>query len=496
MYKYPILILFVITFSSSCYTQVVLNNSNCRNAYEDILSLKFDDARSKIIIEKQLNPNNVFIYYLENYIDFLTVTISEDESIFDSVDNAITFRINKIKELDDSSPYKNYFLGNINLQWATANLRFKNYATGALEINRAYRLLVKNNEDFPDFFPNAITLGVLHVMIGIVPDSFNWLLNLVSMSGTVEEGRKELLMALEKSSSSPKFNFLENEILFYLGMVDLNLSPDPELASHIIAKIDSTNNESLLLSYLAINGMMKNGRNEEALAHFEKIDFTLDYYPFYYLNYIKGECYLRKLNTKLAREQYEIFVVNFSGTNYVKDAWRKIGWCALIEGDTAGYLNVFGNIIIHGEEDIDADKNAQTVAEEETIPMVELIKARLLSDGGYYWKADSVLNSINNNTLTEIQQVEKSYRLGRIDHKSNNLSDAIDHYIKTIDRGISYPQYFAANSALKLGNIYEIMEDYDNAKVYYELCLGMDFNEYRNSIRGKAKQGLERVSSQ
>ena len=307
MVKYLTLFLILFSITTNCYSQVVLNNSNCRNAYEDILSLKFKDARIKIQSEKKSNPNNVFIDYLENYIDFLTVTISEDENIFDSIEDEIKIRTNRIKKLNDTCRYKNYFLGNINLQWATVNFRFRNYATGVIEINRSYRLLIDNEKNFPQFFPNVITLGVLHVIIGIVPDSYNWLLSLVSMSGSVEQGRDELQLALRKCSSTPHFKFLQNEILFYLGMIDLNLSPDPEFASNLITKIETIDHESLLLSYLSINAMMKNGKNEYALRQFDRIDSSLEYYPFYYLSYLQGECQLRKMNTAEAKKKYLVF---------------------------------------------------------------------------------------------------------------------------------------------------------------------------------------------
>ena len=240
--------------------------------------------------------------------------------------------------------------------------------------------------------------------------------------------------------------------------------------------------------------MMKNGKNEYALRQFDRIDSSLEYYPFYYLSYLQGECQLRKMNTAEAKKKYLVFTSNFSGTNYVKDAWRKIGWCSLIEGDTTSYLKSLKHLLELGELNIDADKNAQEVALKEIIPSVDLIKARLLSDGGYYHMADSVLYSLSDESLSTLQIVEKNYRLGRIAHQTKDYEKAKKYYMITINKGRVLPQYFAANSALKLGNIYELLNESDNAKVYYELCLDMDFEEYKNSIRGKAKQGLERVT--
>ena len=475
-------------------SQVVINNDNCRKAYNDILSLRFEDAQKRIETEKTINPDNRFIDYLENYIDFLKVTILEDEQLFDKLKDNISIRTKAIDELPDSSPYKYYFLGNIYIQWATVNLRFKNYPTGAFQVNKSYRLITENTKEFPEFYPNKITLGVLHIMIGIVPDSYHWLLNLVAMRGTVTQGRSELISALANCEKDINYKFLTPEILFYMGMIDLSLSPDPEYADYILLKIEDKSKNNLLLTYLKININMKNGNNDDALRSFYEIDSSYNYIPFYYLNFLKGECYLRKLNSKLAMEQFHLYTDNFTGTNYVKDAWLKISWCYLLQGDTNNYFNSIDEIGKNGETNLDADKVAEEVYKNQTIPNTGLLKARLLFDGGYYHKADSVLNTISDKSLTDIELVEKTYRYGRVAQAENRTDDAIEQYITTINSGRSFNSYYAANSALKLGNIFEIQKDTSQAINYYRICLDLEFDQYKNSIKGKAKQGLSRLT--
>lgn len=107
-------------------------------------------------------------------------------------------------------------LGNIHLQWAVARLKFKEYFTAAIEINKAYRLLEKNSEEFPNFLPNNISLGVLHIMIGMIPEKYHWILSIVSMEGSVVEGREELTMVLEQSNQNKTYNYLKTETLFTL----------------------------------------------------------------------------------------------------------------------------------------------------------------------------------------------------------------------------------------------------------------------------------------
>ena len=95
------------------------------------------------------------------------------------------------------------------------------------------------------------------------------------------------------------------------------------------------------------------------------------------MDYLKGECYLRKLDLSKSEQSLETFRNNFSGVNYMKDAQLKIAWCNLLNGDTAKYLSSIENIKNIGATDLDADKKAQDISFDKSIPNIELLKARL-----------------------------------------------------------------------------------------------------------------------
>jgi tetratricopeptide (TPR) repeat protein len=65
--------------------------------------------------------------------------------------------------------------------------------------------------------------------------------------------------------------------------------------------------------------------------------------------------------------------------------------------------------------------------------------------------------------------------------------------LQTIKNGSESEYYYAANSALQLGLIYEKRKDYKKARIYYEKARSMENEEYKNSIDQKAKAGLSRI---
>jgi len=72
---------------------------------------------------------------------------------------------------------------------------------------------------------------------------------------------------------------------------------------------------------------------------------------------------------------------------------------------------------------------------------------------------------------------------------------SITYYEKTIQLGATSEYYYAANSALKLGNIYEEKKQYKKALYFYEKAQSMENRQYRNSINQKAKAGINRIEN-
>ncbi len=488
---FGIIVLLLIAFQSNAQ---INNTPNCEKAYHKIMSLKFDEAEKYLSLEKQASPENSYTAYLENYMLFLKIFISENEKIFDNAEETRQQREEIIKQLSKNSPYRNYFLANMNLQWAFSRLKFDEYFSAAIEINRAYRLIEENTNRFPEFYPNKITHGVLKIIVGLIPKKYNWILNIVSLEGGVKSGTDELYEVLEISKTDTNA-YLKEEALFYLGFVELNINPDKKNSLKLLNEILPLSDSSLLFAYLSINILTKTGQNEYASILFNKIQNRQGYYPFYYLDYLNGNFFLKNMDIENARKMYSKFLENFEGKNYIKDAWRKMAWTYLLEGNTKGYKHILSNVATQGYDDIGIDKEAMAEYESGEIPNAILIKARLLFDGHHFVEADSVLNMLNETDLNYNQRLEKSYRQARIKHSENKIVEAKKYYKNVVVNSELTTNYFPANSALKLGEIYESEDSNIMAYYYYKKCTEMNFEQFENSIKAKGKEGMSRVNN-
>ncbi len=467
-------------------------NDNCKSAYKEILNFKLDLAQQKLNQEKLIHPSNAISYYLYSYIDFINAFVNEEEACFIQFKKNTDFRLNQLEQEDKTSPYYLFSQAEIYLQSAFLRLKYKEYLTSAYEIRKAYKLLEKNTLLFPAFTLNKKSLGFLHTLVGAVPDDYKWLVGIVGMKGSIKQGVLELDEVIaSKNMDNPNYR---TEALIIKAFIEMNLQKNKKKASGIGEELYSGNpeNSSLLLSFVSGNIAMRTGNNDRAINIFLSKPVK-DCLPFYYIEYLTGVAKLNRLD-KDANIYIEKFIKNFKGRNYVKAAYQKLAWYYLINEDIDMYKHYMTLVINNGYADIDEDQQALKEAQVGQIPNVILLKSRLLSDGGYYQQAISQIALNKTEPYTRLKdQLEVTYRMGRIYHEMGNYEKAVEYYLKTLKNGEHYSYYYAANSALHLGFIYEEQNNMVNARLYYEKCLLLKNHEYQSSIDQKAKAGLNRI---
>jgi len=463
----------------------------CVQAHALITALRFEEARSLLKAEKANNPENLISVVLENYIDFLTVIVGENEDVFDSLERRFSERLRLLKKGDKDSPWYRFTVAQVNLQWAFARIRFGMYFTAAREIRKAYLLSEENQELHPGFLPDKVGLGIMHALIGTIPDNYRWIANLFDMQGSVEQGRMELFEVLEQADIEG-FPYLRDEALFFLSFVELNLQPDKQKAQDLLAFYGEHASENLMLVFSKSKILMLTAHNDEAITLLLNRPRSEAYYPFYYLDFLTGLAKLNRLDDD-ARLYFLRFTTNFNGNAYIKEAYQKLAWHWLLQGQIDRYHEYMNKVTLYGNDFSDGDKLALAEAHSGEVPNICLLKARLLYDGGYYHMADSILDRSDCDLISERDSTEFLYRKGRLAHARNNHLSAIKWYHEAINAGENLPYYFAANAALQIGTIYESNGDFVLAGEYFKSCLKMPNKEYRRSLQQKAKAGLNRL---
>jgi len=489
--NFKILLFFILSASSALASLDF--TYNCRKAYEHVTALRFAKANLYLDLEKKNNPNNKLTLLAENYRDCMEIILNENKAQLNKFGSQKDERLKLLEKESEQSPYYLYAQAEINMQWAFAHIKTGAYLTGVLEINRAYKILTKNVNKFPSFTPHYKSIGLLHSLIGVVPDEYKWAINLLGFSGSLQQGNKELQQFYNAAFNDTLNYCYQTEATLMLGIIQLNFIPDEDNLNKILLQINQQKQKNPLLSFIYADICMHNGNSSEAVNHLLKNKYPENiYFKFHYLNYMLGMAKLYHLEAD-ANVYLENYVNEFKGKTFLKAAYLKLAYHYLLHQNKEKYNYYLQEIPKHGNEITDEDKAAEKESKGSGSPNVYLLKSRLLFDGGYYNESYTSLIRANKiDFKTSKEQLEFIYRLGRIQHKKKNYNKAINYYQMALKNGASYPYYFSANAALNLGLIYEELENNVKAKYYFEQCLTMKNHEYQRSIDQKAKAGLKR----
>lgn len=447
--------------------------NNYKEDYHELISsLQLDLPESSIL-------NNELVY-LKNLKSTLDLLLLENTDNLDLYEDKLDEYIQYLEGLSDSDSNKLYLLAELDLKYALALFRFGHELEAAWHFRQAHKSIQKNIKLFPDFIANYKTSGVINIVLGAVPEKHQWLLKLIGLNGTIEEGIKQL-NKLAKSNSS--FNI---EAIMITSILQAYVLNQPHLASASFYK--SINLDGPLIQLLKIVLHLKNSNGAKALEEFEA---GKDYDPLAFSYYLAGDAYIEKADYQKAEVQYLKFLDMYNGLSNKKDAHYKLWLCHYLTHDPShlAYRDS-AKLIVEGRSE--ADRYAAKILNQE-LPNREIMKLRLATDGGFYDLADQVIKN-KPQLVNKKDSIEYSYRLARLFHKKGDVDSSIDLYKTVIINTNNEHWYFSPNSALMLGYIYMEKGDSESAEFYLRKAMSYKHHEYKNSIDAKAEAALNTIS--
>jgi predicted negative regulator of RcsB-dependent stress response len=466
-----------------------------QQAYAEIQKLRLDSARRLLEQERARQPGNGVLHYLDNYADLHYLLLSEDKAAYTRLSGQQEVRLAALARLPESSPFQRLYMAEVRLHWAFVKLKFGQEVSASWDIIKAYRLLDENSRKYPQFIPTYKSLGLLHVLIGSVPENFSWVPLLLGLRGNVQQGLRELRMVQQKDA---QFRQEAQLIDLLLHAYTLRLGAD-QLQE--LKYLPARSPDNLLLHFFAASVLMKEGRSEEALGLLQKAPDSPDYLPFPFLDYLRGDLLLQSGKYPEAAAAYRQFQAQFKGVNFIKDAYHKrylCRWLSEQPGDPEGLLQ---KVLKEGRTIVEADQSAQRFAEkylagQVTTQQKVLMKARLATDGGYLTRAREALAPYQESSFgTLAERAEYNYRLGRIMQKMEQPERALPYLERSVVLTQNTNLYVGASAALQLGYLYREKQQRERAIAYFRRAMSYKKHEYKNSIDNKARAALTELGA-
>ncbi len=486
---------FTLIALSSFAKRTYIFDAACTRAYQDVTSLKIYSAQQWINKARQQNPGNLIPDLLEGYIDFFVLFFNEDAAEYKARKENIETRINHLKDGDEKSPYYKYCLSVAYLQKAMIAIKFNERFAAFFAFKKAFSYIKDNRKSFPGFMPDDMIYAPMQVLAGLIPDGYKGMAGFLGIKGSVNKGMQLMRSFVYSNNAEARFFF--NEAAFYYCYLLFYVQNQPEEAFAFIKQknLDVVNNH--LFAYMTANLAINSKKADYSKQIILNRNRSPDYLEIPMWNYELAFIKLDHLELSDAATYFETFLRTFKGNFYVKDAYQKLSWCYYLQGNTESAEKARQQLLKKGNLISDADKQAYRDAKSGAYPNPLLLKARLLSDGGYYSEALQLLaGKTSADFSTPEEKLEFDYRVARIYDDLDRKEEAVQAYNTVIVLGKTSKAYFASRAALQAGGIFEKKGNKQQAIKYYQMCLDMDSHDYKDSIDQKAKAGIARCKGE
>ena len=485
--------LFLLFCSNVLFAQQQYQwNDKVQTIYESITSLRIPEARKLIAVEKLKNSDNLAFALLDSYADLYQLFFNESTTDYNNLYPQFEKRIFLLKSGPKNSPFYLYSLGLLHLHKAVAAVRFDRNWDAALDFRKAYFNFKDNSKLYPNFSPNNLYFGLLTTLIGSAPTNYQWMLKILGFNGNITKGNELVLSYINSKDEYAKICL--NEALLIYPYLIMNFEGNAKKTFEFIEHNNYDFKKNHIHAYMATNLYLNHQNSTKALEIANGIEMTPAYLNIPFWHYEKGFAYFNQMKFDLAQKEFTYFISQFKGNFYIKDAYEKLSWIAYLQNNMK-LANFYRNELINkGSQITDADKLAQQNAISGVWPNPLLLKARILSDGGFQKQA--LMTLAEKTTLdfdAPLDKAEFPYRLARIYDIMGEEDQAIKYYKSAIQKGEGLPGYFASRAALQIGLIYEGNKKFNEASTYYNICIGMKNHAFKNSMDQKAKSGLLRI---
>lgn len=464
---------------------------NCRDAYQHYMALRPEDGREMIKKELIADPYNLMATYISDYEDCLLLLFNGNRVDYDQLKRHQQDRLKLMERGDEQSPWHRLCQAGIYMHWAFVHLRFNENLKAGTSFRKSFLLLKENQQLFPAFEYDDIFLGIEEATVGSLPDNYKWIASIFGMRGNIHNGAGKVKQFLNRHETGDPFY---NEAAIYYAYMSYYVLSDKDEAWRTVNAKDFDTDNNLLNSFVKINiaiNYRKAAYAEDLLLQTSKWDNYINYPIF---DYEYGYALLHGLDYT-AITKFRKFLDTYTGSIFIKDAWQKMAYAYYLQGNSKMAEYCRKKILTEGTATTDSDKQALRFAQQTNWPHPALLKIQLLTDGGYYIKAEKILSGTTLEDYKTIpHQLEFYFRLARVNEELGHTSTAITYYNKAIEAGRDRPEQFAARSALMAGLLYEKIKQTEKAVKMFQLALSMKNHDFKNSIDQQAKAGINRLA--
>lgn len=461
-------------------------NENCKKAWMLVMDLQIEPAKKLLADEIKANPKNYYAYYLDQTCDVFRLLINSSEADYEEFVKNFEKKREIMDGKDEDSPYYLACYAEMELQVSVFSVMHDAQWSGLTKGYSAYKKVYRNIDRFPTFQPNRKLDGFFNVAIANLPPFVKWAISFFGVKVNMDYGFRTLN---QYYLTQKNVEGLNAEAALYM-ILAAKINKTPERVYEFTKSLEPAVANTFIHSYFRANIAYRTGRNEEALKTLLQIKHNENGISDVIYSYLMGKVLLRKLDPRAGNHLLR-YLSHLEKKEYMKEMNYNLALFYLLQGNPEKYRKQCEVVRKQGMDLNERDREALYDAKLDYSPDINLVKARLSLDGGYFDAFAQAMRSFETSHEKRLSsEIEYHFLKGRDAAQLKNSNLAISEFNKVIELGEDKDYYFACEAALRLGKLYQQMGQKTLAEDYYKRSLKLYKSDYYEYIEDKARKGL------
>ncbi|MBI5473729.1 MAG: DUF3808 domain-containing protein [Ignavibacteriae bacterium] len=264
-----IIFLLLTAFSTTTFAESVdweKVHSLTIQGIDQLYDLDMDRAGRTFDEVIRMAPDDPRGPFFKSMIYFWIFTLNKDKNAFDQffeLSDEVIKRCERQLDADENNAVATFYLGGIYGYRGLAYHRDGSLAKAAWDGRKGYMHLRDAAAMKPDLYDAQMGFGLFSYLVGKLPKSSRWLLNILGFEGDVEGGLAALRLAAERGT------YTRSEATFYLSQF-LNAENRPDEATKYLQRLLEKHPENALFLVTHAQWEMRRDRIDAAIASAQK----------------------------------------------------------------------------------------------------------------------------------------------------------------------------------------------------------------------------------
>ena len=467
---------------------------------DQLYNMEFDQAVSSFDEVIRMAPQDPRGFFFKSTVDYWIYMLSKEEKAYErffALSDTVIDLCEKLLDANEEDWPAKFYLGGTYGFRGLMHQRNGSIFKAVWDGKKGYNRLEECALEKPDLVDAQMGFGLFTYLVGKIPKSFRWIVNIIGFSGDVDLGLKYLRNAAENGV------YTRSEATFYLSQFLYQEGNQDDAFSYLDRLLlKHPDNTLFLLTYGSWQSRRENidsalvaARKAVEINNRKKVKYG-DEIAFNVL----AQCYWLKNDFQSAKQNLELSIQRIENAdNISNNMYYRLGVCSEVLGDRAGAVDTYKKMKPVNDKDRAWDTfNYRKGRERISAPLsdtdLDLIKAQNEAAMKHFDAALSLYGDIARSGSID-QRCLALYGTQQVYFNQSKYDSSLAVHSELVRLRPSVEAWVIPHSYFLAGQAFEKLGKKSDAIDAFEMIEEFDDYDFQQSLENRADRELERMNS-